>query len=139
YTVRLHFVEPDGLQAGQRIFDVALQGKEILKDFDICREAGGADRALVKEFTVPASTDLKLKFIPRKGSTLLCGLEVVAGGEIPPVQSVVHTELTVPESTVTLKSPAEEAKLPQEDAVSLRSFLWIAAGALLFMYLFLKL
>jgi hypothetical protein len=116
YTVRLHFVEPDGLQPGQRLFDVALQGKEILKDFDICREAGGADRALVKEFIVPASTELKLKFVPRKGSTLLCGLEVAAGGEIPPVESVVHTELTVPESMVTLKSPAEEAaKPPQED------------------------
>jgi hypothetical protein len=53
---------------------------------------------------------------------------------------VVHTELTVPESMVTLKSPAEEAaKPPQEDSVSLRSFLWIAAGSLLFLYLFLKL
>jgi hypothetical protein len=138
YTVRLHFVEPDGLPPGQRTFDVTLQGKEILKDFDICREAGGVDRALIREFTVAASTDLKLKFIPRKASTLLCGMEVVVGGEITPVQSVVHTELTVPESMISLKTPAEEAKPPAEDSVSLRSFLWVAAGAMLFMWIFYR-
>ena len=97
--------------------------------------AGGADRAIVKEFTVAASTDLKLKFVPRKGATLLCGVEVVAGGEMPTAQSVVHTELTVPESMVSLKSPAEEARPPVEESVSLRSFLWVAAGALGFLYL----
>jgi outer membrane protein assembly factor BamB len=139
YTVRLHFVEPDGLAPGQRLFDVMLQGQEVLKNFDICREAGGVDRALVKEFTVAASTELKLKFVPRKGSTLLCGLEVVAGGEIPPAVSVVHTELTVPESMVSLRTPAEEAKAVADDSVSLHSFLWVAAGATIFMYLFYRL
>ena len=137
YTVRLHFVEPDGLAAGQRTFDVTLQGQEILKDFDICREAGGPDKSLVKEFTVAASTELKLKFARKKGLPLLCGLEVGAGGELPPVQSVVHTELTVPESMVTFRTPAEEPK-PVEDSVSLRSFLFIAVGAAVFMYVFYR-
>ena len=42
YTVRLTFVEPDRLAAGQRIFDVGLQGTRVLHDFDIAREAGGS-------------------------------------------------------------------------------------------------
>lgn len=138
YTVRLHFVEPDGLSAGQRTFDVTLQGQEILKDFDISREAGGPDRALVKEFTVPASAELKLKFVRRKGTPLLCGLEVGAGGELPAVQSVVQTELTVPESMISFRTPAEEPKAAPEDSVTLRSFLWVAVGAAVFMYVFYR-
>ena len=36
---------------GQRVFDVAVQGTTVLKGLDIVREAGGRNRALVKEFT----------------------------------------------------------------------------------------
>src|SRR5205085_109032 len=50
YTVRLHFVEPDRLHPGERVFDVALQGELLLDDFDICQEAGAPNRAVVKEF-----------------------------------------------------------------------------------------
>ena len=35
YTVRLVFAEPDGLAAGQRVQRVALQGRTVLRDFDI--------------------------------------------------------------------------------------------------------
>ncbi|MBI3855838.1 MAG: hypothetical protein HY293_09130, partial [Planctomycetes bacterium] len=80
--------------------------------------------------------DLKLTFVPRKGSTLLCGLEVVAGGEIPVAQNVVHTDLTVPESMVLLK-PVEEPRAAPEET-SLRSFLWVGAGAALFMWIFYR-
>src|SRR5205807_2544833 len=115
YTVRLHFVEPDGLKPEERVFDVLLQGQTALKDFDIAKEAGGSDRALVKEFTVPASKEIKLKFVPRKAQPLLCGLEVVVGGELPVVRNVVHTDLTVPESAVLLKPQAEEPRLVPEE------------------------
>jgi len=49
YTVRLHFAEMDGMQAGQRVFDVKLQDKTVLPAFDICKEVG-CDKPLVKEF-----------------------------------------------------------------------------------------
>jgi hypothetical protein len=141
YTVRLHFVEPDGLKPEQRIFDVLLQGQEVLKDFDIAREAGGGDRALVKEFVAPVSKELKLKFVPRKSAPLLCGIEVVAGGHLaaapPPAQNVVHSDLTVPESAVLLKPLAEDSR-PLHEEVSLRAFLWIGAGASLFMWFFYR-
>jgi outer membrane protein assembly factor BamB len=50
YTVRLHFLEPDGLPAGARQFDLALQGKTVLRQLDISKEAGGPNRPLIKEF-----------------------------------------------------------------------------------------
>ena len=50
YTVRLYFAELDDLKAGQRVFSVSLQGKEVLSGFDIAQAAGGAGRGIVKEF-----------------------------------------------------------------------------------------
>ncbi|HVE16540.1 MAG TPA: malectin domain-containing carbohydrate-binding protein, partial [Chthoniobacterales bacterium] len=50
YTVRLHFAETKFDQPGQRKFNVLLNGNPILKDFDVLAEAGGPNRAVVKEF-----------------------------------------------------------------------------------------
>jgi hypothetical protein len=140
YLVRLHFVEPDGLKPEQRVFDVLIQGKEVLKDFDIAREAGGPDRALVREFTVDASKEVKVKFVPRRSAPILCGIEAVQGGQLSaaaqPAQNVVHSDLTVPESAVLLK-PAEEPRMDSQDA-TLKAFLWIAIGAMLFMWVFYR-
>jgi len=38
-TVRLVFAEPESLREGERIFEVKLQGKPVLSNFDVCREA----------------------------------------------------------------------------------------------------
>jgi outer membrane protein assembly factor BamB len=85
YTVRLHFVEPDGLASGERLFDVFVQGRQVLRDFDICREAGGVARAIVKEFKgVAVTKDLIITLAPSatapKSVPVLCGVEVVADG-----------------------------------------------------------
>lgn len=84
YTLRLHFVEPDGLTPGQRVFSVQIQGKEVLKDFDIAREAG-TNHVLVKEFKgVTMTKELTVSFAPSKTATVkmpvLCGIELVAEG-----------------------------------------------------------
>ncbi|MBI3987416.1 MAG: hypothetical protein HY343_10875, partial [Lentisphaerae bacterium] len=83
FTVRLHFAEPDeAVKAGRRVFDVKLQDRVALKDFDIVKEAGGPRKALVKEFKgVTAGDTLTLEFIPRGPLTpetapILSGLEL---------------------------------------------------------------
>ena len=50
YTVRLHFAETTFDAAGKRIFNVEINGRPALTDFDVFRDAGGKDKALVKEF-----------------------------------------------------------------------------------------
>ena len=84
YTVRLHFAEPDALQPGERVFDVSLQGKPVLDDLDIMKEAGGAYRGLIKEFHgVMVGDGLRVHFSPIPGSKrppLICGIEIVAEG-----------------------------------------------------------
>ncbi len=86
YTVRLHFLEPEtGVGPGRRVFDVALQGKAVLRNLDVVREAGGTNRAIVKEFHgVRVAGDLTVTLTPAASASLrepiLCGVEVVAEG-----------------------------------------------------------
>ena len=79
YTVRLHFAEPDLMSEGERIFDVSLQGKEVLKDFDIVAAAGDCRTGIVKQFTdIAAHTRLSVELTPKAADveTVLCGIEL---------------------------------------------------------------
>ncbi|KAI3465878.1 hypothetical protein Pfo_022541 [Paulownia fortunei] len=67
YSVKLHFAEivftDDNSfnSLGRRIFDVYLQGKLVLKDFNIAAEAGGPGKPIIKNFTaVVTSHTLKI-------------------------------------------------------------------------------
>jgi len=78
-TVRLTFVEPDKLTPGQRLFDVGLQGRTLLHNFDIVKEAGGSWRGLVKEFKgVKVGKELTVTLTGTgEHPPVLCGIEVI--------------------------------------------------------------
>jgi len=79
FTVRLHFAEPDNIGVGERIFTVGLQGKKILRNFDIRREAGAFRRAIVREFRgVKIRDTLTLDMVAAKGDVVICGVELIA-------------------------------------------------------------
>ncbi len=62
YTVRLHFAEPEEtVEAGQRVFDLLIDGEEVLSGFDIVNETGGARRGIVKEFTVSTGMTMEVE------------------------------------------------------------------------------
>ncbi|PON96512.1 LRR-domain containing protein [Trema orientale] len=77
YTVSLHFAEiiftddRSFYSLGKRIFDVYIQEKLVLKDFNIEEEAGGAGKPIVKNFTVVVTSNtLKIHFYwAGKGTT----------------------------------------------------------------------
>eukprot|EP00253_Pinus_taeda_P017303 PITA_17303 len=58
YTVKLHFAEiqiensNSWKSVGRRVFDVYVQGKKVLTDFDIRKEAGGSNIGVVKSFNM---------------------------------------------------------------------------------------
>ena len=56
YTVRLHFAELTWTAAGQRKFNVALNGTNVLAGFDIFAAAGAQNKAIVEQFTAVANT-----------------------------------------------------------------------------------
>ncbi|XP_014523048.1 probable leucine-rich repeat receptor-like serine/threonine-protein kinase At3g14840 isoform X2 [Vigna radiata var. radiata] len=77
YTVRLHFAEimftDDNTyrSLGRRLFDVYIQGKLVLKDFNIAKKAQGAGKAHIENFTASVSNStLEIRFYwAGKGST----------------------------------------------------------------------
>ena len=70
------------IKAGGRVFSVRLQGKEVLKDFDVAKAAGGPSRGIRKGFHgVPVSDKLLIEFSraeSSKGDAIICGLQVIA-------------------------------------------------------------
>jgi hypothetical protein len=69
YTVRLHFAEGRFSTTGQRKFNVDINGKSVLSDFDIVAEAGAKDKAVVKDFpNIAPGPDGKIHIRFYKGS-----------------------------------------------------------------------
>jgi hypothetical protein len=50
YIIRLQFADWKSSAAGQRKFNVSINDKPVLTDFDIVAEAGAKDKAVMKEF-----------------------------------------------------------------------------------------
>ena len=81
YTVRLYFADLENQQQGQRVFDIALQGKVVVEGFDIVKEAGGSQRALTRQFQgVKVDRNLEIELIPKgeqasslSQAPILCG------------------------------------------------------------------
>jgi len=66
YDVVLHFAELDDVKPGERVFDVRLEGKTVIKGLDIVKEAGARNVALVKKTQgIAASDKLTIEFVPR--------------------------------------------------------------------------
>lgn len=81
YTVRLHFMEPEDKRPGERRFDVALNGRTVLEDFDIASEAGAPHVGIVRTFQgIRASDFVTVSLTPADANseTILCGIEIVA-------------------------------------------------------------
>jgi hypothetical protein len=90
YTVIFHFSERyfgpanyGGGGGGSRVFDVDSNGVALLKDFDIYKEAGGANRALHKELhgvRPNALGKITLTFQPIRNYPCINALEIIPEG-----------------------------------------------------------
>jgi hypothetical protein len=84
HILRLHFCEtyfpPTAATpgAGQRICTIGINGAQVLQNFDIFAAAGGKNKAIAKDFTLPASGagQFVITFTPSADQCLLAGLEI---------------------------------------------------------------
>jgi len=78
YTVRLYFAEPGDTKPGERVFDVSLQGEQVLKGLDVVKAAGGRMRGMVKEFrAVKVGRTLELSLTAASGAPIISGIELM--------------------------------------------------------------
>jgi hypothetical protein len=79
-TVTLYFQESFWSAAGQRRFNVAINGATVLTAFDIFATAGGANRAIARTFTTTASSSgqVVIQFSRAGGpdNPKICGITV---------------------------------------------------------------
>ena len=81
YTVKLTFTEPDEkVAAGQRLFHINLQGKQVQNSLDIRKQTDRAMQSLVLQFDKVAVQDrIELELVPADNSTYL---PVISGIEL---------------------------------------------------------
>jgi len=78
YRVRLYFAEPEDAEVGQRVFDVAIQGRQVLNNFDIARDAGSDGSGIIREFQpIEARASLTVTLTASVGQPVICGIEVL--------------------------------------------------------------
>jgi len=97
YEVRLHFAEIAFTSPGARVFNVAINGSTVLSNFDIFATAGGANKALVEQFTTTANGSGQITIAYQKGTADFpksSGIEIIPLGSIPSDFSVSATPST---------------------------------------------
>jgi beta-galactosidase len=78
HTVRLHFCETYWTAAGQRTFNVSINGTQVLTNFDIFAAAGGQNIANIQQFTetANASGQYVILFTSEVNNALISGIEI---------------------------------------------------------------
>ncbi len=79
YTVRLHFAESYWTAAGQRTFNVSINGSQVLTNFDIFATAGAINKAVVEQFTATAGANgtITLQFTAVVDNAQINGIEIL--------------------------------------------------------------
>ena len=78
HTLRLHFAETYWSATGKRVFNVSINGTQVLTNFDIFATAGAKNKAVIEQFTENANSSGQyvITFTRVTDNPLLSGLEV---------------------------------------------------------------
>jgi hypothetical protein len=78
HTVRLHFAETFFTAKGSRVFNVTINGTQVLTNFDIFAAAGGENIANIQQFTeaADATGTYTITFTSVTNNALISGIEI---------------------------------------------------------------
>jgi fibronectin type 3 domain-containing protein len=105
YTVRLHFAEVFWTAAGKRLFNVAINGVNVLSKFDIFATAGGSNIAVVKSFTTTANSSGQIAVAFTGGGVdqpEISGIEILTDGPPPIPAAPINLAATAGNGQVLL-------------------------------------
>jgi alpha-L-fucosidase len=100
-TVTLYFAETYVTAAGQRVFNVSINGAAVLSNFDIYASSGGANRAIARTFstTANASGQVVIQFTAVTENPKINGITVAGGSPTPTTPPPTTPAVTTPPPT----------------------------------------
>ncbi|XP_038896466.1 probable leucine-rich repeat receptor-like serine/threonine-protein kinase At3g14840 isoform X2 [Benincasa hispida] len=130
YTISLHFAEitftndKSFTSLGRRVFDVYVQGRRVLKDFNIVDAAGGVGKAFIHKIPISVTNGtLEIRFYwAGKGTTV-----IPSGGVYGPLISAI--------SIVSDSDPSVEPLVEIRNNLSIGAIVGISAAIVLFIIL----
>jgi hypothetical protein len=123
YTVRLHFAEiwhgvGDSGGVGARVFNVTVEGTQVLTNYDIYQKAGGALKAVVEQVQANVNDGvLDISFAASVDNAKVSAIEVISGTAPPPPSP---TPTPTPTSTLnwTVAAPIPVSRYESPAAVA---------------------
>lgn len=98
YVVELGMCEGHLPQPDTRVFDVRINGRIVLRDFDLVKAAGGFQRAAIREFKVrPSRGKIEIDFLPKVGMPSISRLRI-----FDPKGSLIAEDTALSETKSTL-------------------------------------
>lgn len=76
HRVDLYFAEPSKDAAGERVFDLRIEGATVLGSFDLYAESGGLLRAMGRSFVVDSDAMLDVELVNGDGVAILSAVRV---------------------------------------------------------------
>ena len=124
YTVRLHFAEEYWTTAGSRIFNVLINGTQVLTNFDIFATAGGEYIGVIEPFTITASSTgtVTIQFVTVKDNAQVNGIEV------QPNSTGNIVTVTTPASQTSTVGTAASLQISASDSASGQTLTYSATG-----------
>jgi beta-glucosidase len=100
YLVRLHFAEIYWTATNDRIFNVFINGNEVLTNFDVFAVSGAEDKANIQQFMVAPNTTnaIVIQYVTIKDNAKSSGIEIL----LPPPAAPVGLTATANNSLVAL-------------------------------------
>lgn len=125
YTVELGFAAVKGDQPGQRIFDIYLQGKLVIENFDPDQAAESMNHAVIMTFNgIAVSNDLAVQFVPKHKNPSISQLPIINYLEAKMEEGDAIQTASTPfaydiQNVEDLKQQADEALRKQENEKAL--------------------
>jgi hypothetical protein len=120
YTLRLHFCEFWRNSAGFNVFNVSVQGTQVLTNFDVWVTAGGRYNAYYQDFPVSITNGvLTITTTKITGDTMLNAFELLVSSNQPPTANAGSDQsITLPTNSVNLTGSGTDSD------GTIASYLW---------------
>lgn len=104
YRLRLHFAEIYWAGVGQRVFNVLVNGVQVLTNFDIVRAAGAAFKANIQDLNAitDANGQVAVRLAPVTDNASINGIEILASPATAAPLAPTNLVATVGNALVTL-------------------------------------